>query len=81
MLEAVEKYGLHLKPPIYHELRVPLLENEVEYTKSLLNGHQEQCAKFRYSIMSDGWTDRKNITLIDKFLGEFSIGNNVCEEY
>nr|XP_004500101.1 uncharacterized protein LOC101496546 [Cicer arietinum] len=65
MLEAVGNYGLHLKPPSYHELRVPLLEKELEYTKALLNGHQLHHAKYGCSIMSDGWTDRKNMTLIN----------------
>ncbi|XP_027193035.1 uncharacterized protein [Cicer arietinum] len=65
MLEAVGNYGLHLKPPSYHELRVPLLEKELEYTKALLNGHQLHRAKYGCSIMSDGWTDRKNRTLIN----------------
>ncbi|XP_073219750.1 uncharacterized protein [Cicer arietinum] len=65
MLEAVGNYGLHLKPTRYHELRVPLLEKELEYTKALLNGHQLHRAKYGCSIMSDGWTDRKNRTLIN----------------
>ncbi|KAI5427837.1 hypothetical protein KIW84_033025 [Lathyrus oleraceus] len=33
MLEAVGSYGPHLKPPSFHELRVPLLQKELEYTK------------------------------------------------
>ncbi|RDX92313.1 hypothetical protein CR513_25571, partial [Mucuna pruriens] len=41
MIEAVENYGPHLKPPSYHELRVPLLKQELEYTKDLLKGHEE----------------------------------------
>ncbi|XP_073222786.1 uncharacterized protein [Cicer arietinum] len=65
MLEAVGNYGLHLKPPSYHELRVPLLEKELEYTNTLLIGHQLHRAKYECSIMSDGWTDRKNRTLIN----------------
>ncbi|XP_004499641.1 uncharacterized protein [Cicer arietinum] len=65
MLEEVGNYDLHLKPPSYHELRVPLLEKELEYTKALLNGHQLHRAKYGCSIMSDGWTDRKNRTLIN----------------
>ena len=29
MLEAVGQYGPHLKPPSYHEVRVPFLKKEV----------------------------------------------------
>nr|KYP42636.1 hypothetical protein KK1_035966 [Cajanus cajan] len=60
MVEAIGTYGPHLKPPIYHELRVPLLKKELEYTKALLKGHEEERVKYGCSIMSDGWTNRKN---------------------
>ncbi|CAI8605679.1 unnamed protein product [Vicia faba] len=40
MLEAVGSYGPHLKPPSYHELRVPILRNELEYTKGLLKNQE-----------------------------------------
>ncbi|XP_058740863.1 uncharacterized protein LOC131613188 [Vicia villosa] len=33
MLESVEIYGPHLKPPSFHEMRVSLPQNELEYTK------------------------------------------------
>ena len=65
MLEAVESYGPHLKPPSFHELRVPLLQKELEYTKGLLKNHKVQKNKYGCSIMSDGWTDRKGRTLIN----------------
>ncbi|XP_061376093.1 uncharacterized protein LOC133318146 [Gastrolobium bilobum] len=65
MIEAVGNYGPHLKPPSYHECRVPLLKKEMEYTKELLKDHEVQRATYGCSIMSDGWTDRKNRTLIN----------------
>ncbi|KAG4912624.1 hypothetical protein JHK86_053057 [Glycine max] len=73
MIEAIGTYGPHLKPPSYHELRVPLLKKELEYTKGLLRGHEEKRIKYGCSIMSDGWTDRKNRTLIN-FLVNCSLG-------
>ncbi|KAL5162369.1 hypothetical protein HKD37_07G019499 [Glycine soja] len=73
MIEAIGTYGPHLKPPSYHELRVPLLKIELEYTKGLLRGHEEERIKYGCSIMSDGWTDRKNRTLIN-FLVNCSLG-------
>ncbi|KAG5082577.1 hypothetical protein JHK84_052615 [Glycine max] len=73
MIEAIGSYGPHLKPPSYHELRVPLLKKELEYTKGLLRGHEEERIKYGCSIMSDGWMDRKNRTLIN-FLVNCSLG-------
>ncbi|KAL5145418.1 hypothetical protein HKD37_06G015463 [Glycine soja] len=73
MIQAIGTYGPHLKPPSYHELRVPLLKKELEYTKGLLTGHEEEQIKYGCSIMSDGWTDRKNRTLIN-FLVNCSLG-------
>ncbi|XP_020206248.1 uncharacterized protein LOC109791366 [Cajanus cajan] len=73
MVEAIGTYGPHLKPPSYHELRVPLLKKELEYTKGLLKGHEEERVKYGCSIMSDGWTDRKSRTLIN-FLVNSSMG-------
>ncbi|KAL5144536.1 hypothetical protein HKD37_06G014813 [Glycine soja] len=73
MIEAIDTYGPHLKPSSYHELRVPLLKKELEYTKGLLRGHEEERIKYGCSIMSNGWTDRKNRTLIN-FLVNCSLG-------
>ncbi|CAH9076630.1 unnamed protein product [Cuscuta epithymum] len=44
MVEAIGNYGPHLKPPSYHECRVPFLKKELEYTKELLKGHEEERA-------------------------------------
>ncbi|KAI5409265.1 hypothetical protein KIW84_054899 [Lathyrus oleraceus] len=67
MLEAVGSYGPHLKSSTFHELRVPLLQKELEYTKCLLKNHKVQKNKYGCSIMLDGWTDRKGKTLINFF--------------
>ena len=55
MIEAIGTYDPHLKPPSYHELRVPLLKKKLEYTKGLLRGHEEERIKYGCSVMSDGW--------------------------
>ena len=65
MLEAVGQYGPHLKPPSYHEVRVPFLKKEVEYTNDLMKRNLEERSKVGCSIMSDGWSDRKNRGLIN----------------
>ncbi|XP_049405278.1 uncharacterized protein LOC125868748 [Solanum stenotomum] len=64
-IEAVGRYGPNLKPPSYHELRVPLLRKEVELTNETINRHREEWVKHGTSIMADGWTDKKQRTLIN----------------
>ncbi|RDX88021.1 hypothetical protein CR513_30439, partial [Mucuna pruriens] len=73
MIEVVGNYGPHLRSPSYHELRVPLLKKELQYTKDILKGHKKEQMKYGYSIMLDGWIDRKNRTLIN-FLVNCSLG-------
>ncbi|XP_042472577.1 uncharacterized protein LOC122055277 [Zingiber officinale] len=65
MIEAIGQYRPNLKPPSYHELRVPLLQKEIIYTNELLKENRDECEKYGCSIMSDGWTDRKQRTLIN----------------
>ncbi|XP_030964704.1 uncharacterized protein LOC115985961 [Quercus lobata] len=64
-IEAIRQYGPNMKPPSYHELRVPILKKEVGYTNELLSNHKQDWKKYGYSIMSDGWTSRTNRTLIN----------------
>lgn len=66
-LEVVGSYVPNLKLPSFHELRVSLLQKELEYTKGLLKNHKVQKNKYGCSIMSDGWTNRKGKTLINFF--------------
>lgn len=42
MVAAIGQYGPHLPIPSYHDIRVPLLKKEVEYTENLMKGHREQ---------------------------------------
>ncbi|XP_030931075.1 uncharacterized protein LOC115956954 [Quercus lobata] len=64
-IEAIGQYGPNMKPPSYHELRVPILKKEVAYTNELLSNHKQDWKKYGCSIMSDGWTSRTNRTLIN----------------
>ncbi|RDX88801.1 hypothetical protein CR513_29550, partial [Mucuna pruriens] len=73
IIEAVSNYSSHVKPLSYHELKVPLLKMELEYTRNLLKGHAEEQIKYGCSIISYGWMDRKNKILIN-FLVNFSLG-------
>ncbi|XP_057450420.1 uncharacterized protein LOC130742148 [Lotus japonicus] len=65
MLAAIGSFGPHLKAPSFHDIRVPLLTKEVEYTEELLKGQKEQWGRFGCSIMSDAWTDRKGRSIIN----------------
>ncbi|XP_042469988.1 uncharacterized protein LOC122052508 [Zingiber officinale] len=65
MIETIGQYGPNLKPPSYHELRVPLLQKEIVYTNELLKENRDECEKYGCSIMFDGWTDRKQRALIN----------------
>ena len=57
-----------MKPPSYHEIRVPLLNKEVESVNKMLQGHREEWAKYGCSIMSDGWKDEVTKKDIINFL-------------
>jgi hypothetical protein len=73
MVEAIGNCGPHLKPPSYHELRVPMLKEELRYTNEMLEDNRKEQAKYGCSIMADGWTDTKGRTLIN-FLVNSSAG-------
>uniref|UniRef100_A0A0R0FZH2 BED-type domain-containing protein n=1 Tax=Glycine max TaxID=3847 RepID=A0A0R0FZH2_SOYBN len=65
MVAVIGQYGPHLPIPSYHDIRVPLLKKEVEYTENLMKGHREQWVKYSCTIMSDAWTDRKQRCIIN----------------
>ncbi|KAL2963744.1 hypothetical protein AAZX31_17G218300 [Glycine max] len=65
MVAAIGQYGPHLPIPSYHDIRVPLLKKEVEYTENLMKGHREQWVKYGCTITSDAWTDRKQRCIIN----------------
>ena len=50
MVEAIGQYGSNIKLLSYHELRVPILKKEVEYTKNLLKDHNVAWMKYGVSI-------------------------------
>ncbi|KAA0062060.1 hypothetical protein E6C27_scaffold89G004020 [Cucumis melo var. makuwa] len=65
MIESIGQFGLGLKPPTYHELRVPCLKKELEATNELMRSLKAEWAKVGCTVMADGWTDRRNRTLIN----------------
>ncbi|XP_021836188.2 uncharacterized protein [Spinacia oleracea] len=57
MIEAIGQYGPGLKPPSMYELRVHLLNKEVEDTNKQMEEHKKELATKGSSILSDGWRD------------------------
>lgn len=79
MIESVGQYGPGLKPPSYHELRVPLLEKAKKNTEKLKADHEKAWEKFGCTLMADGWTDRRQRHLINFLVnspeGTFFLGS------
>ncbi|XP_034695709.1 uncharacterized protein LOC117921866 [Vitis riparia] len=65
MIEAIDQYGVSMKGPTFHEVRVTNLKKELALTKDLMKDHMVEWGKNGCSIMSDGWTDRKERTLVN----------------
>ncbi|XP_039127447.1 uncharacterized protein LOC120263558 isoform X1 [Dioscorea cayenensis subsp. rotundata] len=65
MIDAIGQYGIGMKAPSYHEVRVSLLNKEMEDGKKILQSYEEEWAHYGCSIMADGWTDKRNRTLIN----------------
>lgn len=54
-----------MKPPSYHDLRVPLLDKEVKNTEERLETHRKEWELTGCTLMCDGWTDRRNRSLVN----------------
>ncbi|CAH9136807.1 unnamed protein product [Cuscuta epithymum] len=65
MVESIGQFGPGLKPPSYHELRVPLLEKAKKKTEKLREKHELAWKEYGCTLMSDGWSDRRNRHLIN----------------
>ncbi|KAL7160918.1 hypothetical protein ACSBR2_041543 [Camellia fascicularis] len=61
---AMQKFA-SMKPPTYHELQVTQLKKVVKHTEDLMKNYKEDCAKYERSVMADGWTDKREKTLIN----------------
>jgi uncharacterized protein DUF659 len=59
MLEKVAKFGIGLKPPSYHDMRVTFLAKEMNNVMTMLEEFKEEWKRTGCTIMSDGWSDRK----------------------
>ncbi|XP_031106337.1 uncharacterized protein LOC116010988 [Ipomoea triloba] len=77
-IECVAQHGLGMKPPSYHEVRVPYLKKEVEHVKELFKAHEETCNAYGCSLMMDKWTDRRGRSFIN-ILVNCSLGSYFLE--
>ncbi|XP_019178920.1 PREDICTED: uncharacterized protein LOC109174088 [Ipomoea nil] len=65
MVESIGQWGLGLKPPSFHELRVPLLLDSKQVTDKLKERHRLAWKQYGCTLMSDGWTDKRGRHLIN----------------
>ncbi|XP_059669339.1 uncharacterized protein LOC132314495 [Cornus florida] len=63
--KAIGQHGPGIKPPSYHEVRVPLLKKELEHIDNLMQDHREEWARYRCTIMADRWEDKRRRCLIN----------------
>ncbi|GLJ27231.1 hypothetical protein SUGI_0533890 [Cryptomeria japonica] len=73
MIDAIAAVGPGFQAPSCESLRVGMLKDAVEDVQDVVKQHRLQWARTGCSIMSDGWTDRRNRTLIN-FLVSCEIG-------
>ncbi|XP_043693373.1 uncharacterized protein LOC122643867 [Telopea speciosissima] len=78
LVEAIGQYGPGLKPPSFHDYRVPLLKSEKEKIDEIKKKHKISWKK-GCTLMSDGWTDKKGRHLINFLVnsteGTFFLGS------
>ncbi|XP_042428549.1 uncharacterized protein LOC122015624 [Zingiber officinale] len=65
MVDGIAEYGRGFKPPSMHELRTWILKAEVDGINLIYEEHKKAWKKYGCTIMSDGWTDGKNRSLIN----------------
>ena len=65
MIDAVAIVGPRFKAPSYDSLRTDLLLETVDDVNLALADFRFSWVETRCTIMSDGWTDQRNITLIN----------------
>ncbi|KAJ9187043.1 hypothetical protein P3X46_002540, partial [Hevea brasiliensis] len=65
MVESIGQFGISMKAPSFHEMWVPLLNEEVAKVKNSLKSYEEEWAKYGCYIMADSWTDKKQRILIN----------------
>ncbi|KAL5543424.1 hypothetical protein UlMin_007208 [Ulmus minor] len=65
MLRSVRDYGHGFKVSSMHEMRTWILEEEYNTTTKIVDEIKKNWPQTRVSILSDGWTDTRNRSLIN----------------
>eukprot|EP00253_Pinus_taeda_P032515 PITA_32515 len=65
MFEAIHAAGKGFKGPTMHELRGVRLQKEIDSINEYLQEFKNSWARTGCTVMSDGWTDRRNRTIIN----------------
>ena len=65
MVDAIAIVGPGFKAPTSESLRTDLLLESVDDVMLILAEFRSSCAETGCTIMSDGWTDQRNRTLIN----------------
>ncbi|XP_042018199.1 uncharacterized protein LOC121765966 [Salvia splendens] len=65
MVKSIGEFDKNLPVPSYHDIRVPLLHKEMEHTEALFEKKKKVWTEVGCSIMSDGWSDRKQRSIIN----------------
>ncbi|XP_039044369.1 uncharacterized protein LOC120183815 [Hibiscus syriacus] len=68
MIEAIGQFGPGIKAPSMYELRVPILNKEVEEVQNQIVENKKEWAEKGCSILSDGWRDSVVLKDIINFL-------------
>ena len=69
MLEVIGQYGVGYKGPSFHDVRVTNLKKELALTKYSIKDHFTKWKQIGCLIMSNGWTDRKEKSLVNSSRG------------
>ena len=65
MIDAIASCGPGFKGPSFHDIRGPLLQNEVQKIEEYLTEFKQSWTKTGCTIMSDGWTDSRSRTILN----------------
>jgi hypothetical protein len=65
MIDVIASCGAGFKGPSFHDIRGPLLQNEVQRIQEYLIEFKQSWTKTGCTIMSDGWTDGRSRTILN----------------
>ena len=63
MIEKVARFGIGLKSPSYHEMRVTFFNQEVKNAMVMLEEFKVEWKRTGSTIMSDGWGDKRRCSI------------------